>query len=86
MRFAGVRRFEPRFSVHGQLQKDRVFLAQDVQFRYVNDPVKSLPGEPDIRLTSFDSFTRIDTVLSARHTLGAQPVAGRLRAYPGIPA
>ena len=55
--FCGVRGFEPRFSVRGPLKKDRVFLAQDVQFRYVADPVKSLPGEPDIRLTSFDSFT-----------------------------
>ena len=51
-------------------QKDRLFLAQDLQFRYVNDPVKSLPGEPEIGLTSFDSFTRIDSVLSTRHTLG----------------
>jgi hypothetical protein len=68
--FSGVRRFEPRFSVRGPLQRDRLFLSQDVQFRYVNDPVKSLPGEPEIGLTSFDSFTRIDSVLSARHTLG----------------
>ena len=68
--FSGVRRFEPRFSVRGPLQKDRLFLAQDLQFRYVNDPVKSLPGEPEIGLTSFDSFTRIDSVLSARHILG----------------
>jgi len=68
--FSGIRRFEPRFSVRGPLQKDRLFLAQDIQFRYVNDPVKSLPGEPEIGLTSFDSFTRIDSVLSARHSLG----------------
>jgi hypothetical protein len=47
-----------------------LFLAQDVQFRYINDPVKSLPDEPEIRLTSFDSFTRVDGVLSTRHTLG----------------
>jgi hypothetical protein len=66
----GVRGFEPRFSVRGPLMTDRLFLAQDVQFRYVNDPVKSLSGEPEIRLTSFDSFTRIDSVLSTRHTLG----------------
>lgn len=69
--FRGVRGFEPRFSVRGPLEKDRLFLAQDFQFRYVNDPVKSLPGEPDISLTSFDSFTRFDSVFSTRHTLGA---------------
>jgi len=68
--FSGVRAFEPRFSVRGPLRRDRLFLAQDVQFRYVRDPVRSLPGEPTIGLTSFDSFTRIDSVLSTRHTLG----------------
>jgi hypothetical protein len=68
--FTSVRGFEPRFSVRGPIKRDRVFLSQDVQFRYVNDPVKSLPDEPDISLLSFDSFTRIDSVLSPRHTLG----------------
>lgn len=68
--FNGVRGFEPRFSIRGPLKRDRVFLAQDFQFRYVTTPVKSLPGEPEIKLKSFDSFTRVDSVLSARHTLG----------------
>ena len=72
--FSGVRGFEPRFSIGGPLKKDRVFLAQDIQFRYVADPVKSLPDEPDITLTSFDSVTRIDGVLSPRHTLGGLAV------------
>ena len=73
--FSGVRGFEPRFSIRGPIKRDRWFLAQDFQFRYVNDPVKSLPGEPEIGLTSFDSFTRIDSVLSPRHTFGALVVA-----------
>jgi carboxypeptidase family protein len=68
--FSGIRGFEPRFSVRGPLKRDRLFLAQDIQYRYVNDPVKSLPGEPDITLKSFDSFTRLDAVLSSRHRLG----------------
>jgi Carboxypeptidase regulatory-like domain/TonB dependent receptor-like, beta-barrel len=72
--FSGVRGFEPRFSVRGPLKRDRLFLAQDIQFRYVNDPVKSLSGEPEIRMTSFDSFTRMDGVLSPRHTLGGMVV------------
>ena len=38
-------------------------------------PVKSLPDEPDIELKSFDSFTRLDGVLSARHMLGGGFVA-----------
>ncbi len=68
--FAGIRAFEPRFSIRGPVKKDRIFLAQDVQFRYVASPVKSLPGEPETNVTSFDSFTRLDTVLSSRHTVG----------------
>jgi hypothetical protein len=70
-----IRGFEPRFSVRGPLQKDRVFLAQDFQLRYVVDPVKSLPDEPEIELRSFDSFTRVDGVISARHSLGGLVVA-----------
>ena len=69
-RLGRIRGFEPRFSVRGPLKRDRLFLAQDFQFRYVNEPVRSLPGEPEIGLRSFDSFTRIDSVLSTRHTLG----------------
>jgi hypothetical protein len=68
--FRGIRGFEPRFSVRGPLRRDRAFVAQDFQFRYVATPVKSLAGEPEIALKSFDSFTRVDTVVSARHTLG----------------
>jgi hypothetical protein len=64
-----VRSFEPRFSVRGPVRSDRIFLAQDTQFRYVATPVRSLPGEPEIDLRSFDSFTRLDGVLSARHML-----------------
>jgi Carboxypeptidase regulatory-like domain len=68
--FAGLRAFEPRFSVHGPLKRDRIFLAEDLQYRYVATPVKSLPDEPEVKLESLDSFTRIDAVISARHTLG----------------
>ncbi|HUE89759.1 MAG TPA: TonB-dependent receptor [Vicinamibacterales bacterium] len=65
-----VRAFEPRASIRGPIRKDRAFLAQDLQVRYVATPVKSLPDEPEVNLQSFDSFTRIDNVLSARHVLG----------------
>lgn len=68
--FRGVRGFEPRFSVRGPIRKDRVFFNQDLQFRYVATPVKSLPDEPEIDLRSLDSFTRIDSVVSPRHMLG----------------
>jgi hypothetical protein len=75
--FSGIRGFEPRFSVRGPIQRGRVFLAQDLQYRFVETPVKSLPDEPDIELTSVDSFTRLDAILSARHTIG-----GALIAFP----
>ena len=67
--FKGIRNFEPRLSVRGPIRKDRAFFAQDFQYRYVATPVKSLPDEPETDLRSFDSFTRIDTVLSSRHLL-----------------
>jgi hypothetical protein len=65
-----LRGFEPRFSARGPIKRDRAFFAQDIQFRYVTTPVRSLPDQPEIELRSFDSFTRVDTVVSARHTLG----------------
>jgi hypothetical protein len=68
--FSAIRGFEPKFSIRGPLERDRVFFSQDFQFRYVATPVKSLPDEPVVTLRSFDSFTRIDSVLSSRHTLG----------------
>jgi hypothetical protein len=68
--FSGLRAFEPRMSIRGPLRRDRLFLSQDLQFRYVSTPVRSLPDEPEINLKSFDSFTRLDGVISSRHTLG----------------
>jgi Carboxypeptidase regulatory-like domain len=67
--FSSVRGFEPRFSIHGPLKENRVFFAEDLQFRYVATPIRSLPGEPTTAVTSFDSFTRVDAVTSARHSL-----------------
>jgi hypothetical protein len=72
--FSGVRGFEPRFSVRGPIKRDRLLFSQDFQFRYVQDPVKSLPDEPEIGLTSFDSFSRIDAILSPRHSIAGLAV------------
>jgi hypothetical protein len=69
--FRGIRGFEPRLSIRGPLRRDRLFLSQDMQFRYVNTPVKSLPDEPDVQVLSFDSFTRLDAVQSSAHTVSA---------------
>jgi hypothetical protein len=72
--FSRVRAFEPRFSLRGPLKRDRLLFAQDFQFRYANNPVKSLPDEPETGLRSFDSFTRLDGIISPRHSIGGLAV------------
>ena len=67
--FAFVNKFEPRLSISGPLKRDRLLFGQYFQYRYVRTPVKSLPGDPQLGLDSFDSFTRLDAVLSSRHAL-----------------
>ena len=67
--FAFVNKFEPRFSISGPIKRDKLLLGQYFQYRFVRTPVKSLPGEPQLGLDSFDSFTRLDAVLSSRHAL-----------------
>ena len=67
--FALVSKFEPRLSISGPLMKDRLLLGQYLQYRFIRTPVRSLPGEPQLGVDSFDSFTRLDAVLSSRHSL-----------------
>src|SRR6478672_7923645 len=67
--FAFVNKFEPRLSIAGPLKRDRLLFGEYIQYRYARTPVKSLPGEPQLGLDSFDSFTRLDAVLSSRHSL-----------------
>ena len=67
--FAFVNKFEPRLSISGPLKKDRLLFGQYLQYRFVRTPVRSLPGEPQLGVDSFDSFTRLDAVLSSRHSL-----------------
>jgi hypothetical protein len=67
--FAFVNKFEPRLSISGPLKRDRLLLGEYLQYRYVRTEVKSLPGRPQLGVDSFDSFTRLDAVLSTRHAL-----------------
>jgi hypothetical protein len=69
--FAFVNKFEPRLSIAGPIKRDRLLFGQYFQYRFVRTEVKSLPGRPQLGLDSFDSFTRLDAVLSARHALTA---------------
>ena len=64
-----IDRFEPRLSISGPIKRDRLLFGQYLQYRYARTPVKSLPGEPALGLDSFDSYTRLDAVLSSRHAL-----------------
>jgi len=64
-----IDRFEPRIAWSGPIKRDRLLFGQYLQFRYARTPVRSLPGEPLLGLTSFDSYTRLDAVLSSRHAL-----------------
>jgi Carboxypeptidase regulatory-like domain/TonB dependent receptor-like, beta-barrel len=67
--FAFVNKFEPRFSISGPLKRDKLLLGQYFQYHFLRTAVKSLPGEPQIGVDSFDSFTRLDATLSSRHAL-----------------
>ena len=67
--FAFVNKLEPRLSISGPLKQDRLLFGQYLQYRFARTAVRSLPGEPTIGLDSFDSFTRLDAVLSSRHAL-----------------
>ncbi len=67
--FAFVNKFEPRLSISGPLKHDRLLFGQYLQYRFARTAVKSLPGEPQLGLDSFDSFTRLDATLSSRHAL-----------------
>ena len=67
--FAFVNKFEPRLSISGPLKRDKLLLGQYMQYRFARTKVKSLPDEPQLGLDSFDSFTRLDAVLSSRHAL-----------------
>ena len=64
-----INKFEPRLSISGPLKKDKLLLGQYFQYRFARTAVRSLPGEPLLGLESFDSFTRLDAVLSPRHAL-----------------
>lgn len=68
---AFVNRFEPRLSLSGPLKRDRLLLGQHFQYRFARTAVRSLPGNPQLGVDSFDSFTRLDAVVSSSHAVTA---------------
>jgi hypothetical protein len=67
--FGFINKFEPRLSISGPIKRDRLLFGQYFQYRFARTEVRSLPDRPLLGLESFDSFTRLDTVLSPRHAL-----------------
>ncbi len=68
----GIGKFTPRLSFGGPLVKDRLFLAQTVQYRMITTRIPDQPPlEADQLLESFDSFTQLDFKLSQKHELTA---------------
>lgn len=68
----GVESFTPRFNFSGPLKKDKLFLFQSFEYRFLLTRVESLPElEGDKKLESFNSFTRIDYNFSDTHRLNA---------------
>lgn len=68
----GVESIKPRFNLGGPLKKDKLFIFQSFEYKFVQTRVESLPQlESDTKLESFDSFTRIDYNFSDSHRMNA---------------
>ena len=68
----GIESITPRFNVGGPVIKDKLFLFQTFEYKFVQTQVENLPQlEGDTKLESFNSFTRVDYNFSDRHLLNA---------------
>lgn len=57
----GIGSATPRIAVGGPIIKDKLFFFQSFEYRFIRTEVQSLPAaQRDIRLESFDSFSRVD--------------------------
>jgi carboxypeptidase family protein len=57
----GIGSTTPRIAVGGPIIKDKLFFFQSFEYRFTRTEVQSLPAaQRDIRLESFDSFSRVD--------------------------
>jgi outer membrane receptor for ferrienterochelin and colicin len=70
-RLRGVRVFDPRLGLRGPIVRNKLFIAESAQMRYRSDEVASRPQDERQITRSLVSFTRLDWVASARHTLSA---------------
>src|SRR5690242_2466022 len=68
----GVQSATPRLAFGGPIKKDKAFIFQSFEYRFVRSEVTSLPSaQRDKKLESFDSFTRLDFNRNATNRLTA---------------
>jgi hypothetical protein len=71
----GIGAATPRIAVGGPIKKDKLFFFQSLEYRFVRTNVQSLEildeRQRDIQRESFDSFSRLDYVVSKNHRLTA---------------
>jgi hypothetical protein len=66
----GIESATPRLALSGPILRDRFFVFQGLEYRFVRTRIPSLPDlQNDTRLESFDSFSRFDAVLAPAHRL-----------------
>jgi hypothetical protein len=78
-----VRGFEPRCPCAGRSGPIGSSWPRTPSSATSATPVRSLPGEPEVDLRSFDSFTRLDGVLSSAPHDGRRPHPVPARDSPG---
>jgi outer membrane receptor protein involved in Fe transport len=65
----GIGAATPRITFTGPLLKNRLAILQSFEYRFVRTPVNSLPAlQRDTKLESFDSYTQLDAIISAKQT------------------
>ena len=65
----GIGAATPRITFTGPLVKNRLAILQSFEYRFVRTPVNSLPAlQRDTKLESFDSYTQLDAIISAKQT------------------
>ena len=60
----GIRSFRPRFALGGPLVKDKVFLFENVLYRYFRTPMPDLPGDQYTKFSEVKTFSRVDVSVS----------------------
>ncbi len=63
----GIRSFRPRVAVGGPLVKDKVFLFENVLYRYFRTPIPGLPDDETPRFSEVKTFSRLDANVSPRN-------------------